>query len=222
MARKKQMTSRPRPTDSAQSQPTIPPLVAQEIERLLLLAESKGKIDWETSCRLRLPEVVNPDHYLTGYVTAVCDCLGVRVDDLLGVVREPGGSPVMKRERSLRSDQLADALGMGARAGIAWWSSTPEETVDAWETFFRSARPKLTERCLPAPVEADIDAMVASGKLPNYPEAIAAFRRGWLHSILWAFPEDLQNQRPARQRPRTRVVTARGVEIIRRRPGLGM
>lgn len=115
MARKTQMIRRPSPT---QDEPSVPALVKNEIERLLLLAESGGKIDWETSCRLRLGELVNTEHYLTGYITAVCDCLGVRVDDLLGDIREPDGSSVLKRARSLRSDRIADALGQGSKAGI--------------------------------------------------------------------------------------------------------
>ncbi len=218
MPRKRpQMTRRPRPVQDER----IPRLVKTEIERLLRLAESKGKMDWETSCRLRLGEMCDTDHYLTGYVNAVVDCYGIRVDDLLADVREPDGSPVLKRKRSPQSDQIADALGLGAKAGISWWTQASDEMLDAWGNFLRSARPNITEKCLPAPVEEEIAALVTSGKMPDDPEVVAAFRKGWLHSILWAFPEELPTPRPAQQRARNRqVTTSRGVNIVyRRRPG---
>jgi hypothetical protein len=195
-----QMTRRPQPAPAAPEQPAVPVRVKQEIERLLRVAESDGGIDWETSCRLRLGEMVEPCHYLTGYLAAVCDCLGVRVDDLLGVVREPDGSPVMKRERSLRSDQLADALGMGARAGIAWWCQTPLDVIGAWEALYRVSVPSVRERCLPIGVEDEIATLVADGNLPNDPEAIGNYRKGWLHSILWEFPQD-SSPRPSKPLP---------------------
>ncbi|WP_437972254.1 hypothetical protein WMF04_24465 [Sorangium sp. So ce260] len=133
--------------------------------------------------------------HVIGVVNGASLALDVRVEDILKDLRQGDGTPVITRPRGPHEDMLADHEAKGSRHYLL--HSYPREREAGWEKCIRS---ELNEykRVYEAAVrvanvkldklprfweEDDLPDAIEEYELVNDPEALAAFRRGWIDAL---------------------------------------
>jgi hypothetical protein len=133
--------------------------------------------------------------HVIGVVSGASLALDIRVEDILKGLRQGDGTLVINRARGAREDMIADHEAKGSRHYLL--HSYPRKREPGWEKCIRrelNEYKKVYEAAVKVagvkldklPMlweEYDLPDAIEEYKLVNDPEALAAFRRGWVDAL---------------------------------------